>query len=60
MAYSKHPKTILYIAMSQDGFIAGENDNINFLNPYQIEGEDYGYGNFIKTIEMYFFVRFNG
>ncbi len=36
--------------MSQDGFIAGENDNIDFLNPYQIEGEDYGYGNFIKNI----------
>ena len=36
--------------MSQDGFIAGENDNIDFLNAYQVEGEDYGYKNFIKTI----------
>jgi len=24
-------KTVLYIAMSQDGFIAGKNDNIDFL-----------------------------
>jgi len=43
-------KTVLYIAMSQDGFIAGENDNIDFLNAYQVEGEDYGYESFIKTI----------
>jgi len=43
-------KTILYIAMSQDGFIAGDGDNIDFLNSYQVEGEDYGYGDFIKTI----------
>ena len=33
--------------MSQDGFIAGENDNIDFLNAYQVEGEDYGYKSFI-------------
>ena len=43
-------KTVLYIAMSQDGYIAGENDNIDFLNAYQVEGEDYGYDSFIKTI----------
>ena len=36
--------------MSEDGFIAGENDNIDFLNEFQVEGEDYGYGSFIKTI----------
>ena len=36
--------------MSEDGFIAGENDNIDFLNKFQVEGEDYGYGSFIKTI----------
>jgi len=42
--------TILYIAMSADGFIAGENNNIDFLNPYQIEGEDYGYNEFINSV----------
>ena len=43
-------KTILYIAMSEDGFIAGENDNIDFLNPYQVEGEDYGYKEFVNSV----------
>ncbi len=43
-------RTILYIAMSEDGFIAGENDNIDFLNPYQVEGEDYGYNEFINSV----------
>jgi len=33
-------KTTLYIAMSLDGFISGENDNLDFLNPYHVEGED--------------------
>lgn len=36
--------------MSEDGFIAGENDNIDFLNPYQVEGEDYGYKEFINSV----------
>ena len=36
--------------MSEDGFIAGENNNIDFLNPYQVEGEDYGYKEFINSV----------
>jgi dihydrofolate reductase len=44
-------KTILYIACSLDGFIAGPNDNLDFLNAVHTEGEDYGYGEFIKTID---------
>ncbi len=36
--------------MSSDGFLAGENDNIDFLNPYQVEGEDYGYKEFINSV----------
>lgn len=43
-------KTILYIAMSSDGFLAGENDNIDFLTPYQIADEDYGYNEFINSV----------
>lgn len=43
-------KCILYIAMSMDGFIAGENDNLDFLNPYQMDGEDYGYKNFTDSV----------
>ena len=38
--------------MSEDGFIAGENDNLDFLNKYQVEGEDYGYSKFIDSIEF--------
>ena len=48
--YDMIPKVILYIAMSEDGFIAGENDNIDFLNDYQTEGEDYGYFKFIESV----------
>ena len=43
-------KTILYTAISSDGFLAAENDNIDFLNPYQVEGEDYGYNAFINSV----------
>jgi len=43
-------KVILYIAMSLDGYIAGENDNIDFLNAVQQEGEDYGYSDFLQNI----------
>jgi dihydrofolate reductase len=44
------PKTILYIAMSEDGFIAGDNNNLDFLNPYQSGAEDYGYYDFIQSV----------
>ncbi len=44
-------KTIVYIATSLDGFIAKPNDDLSFLNVVQKEGEDYGYGAFIKTID---------
>jgi dihydrofolate reductase len=45
-----NPKTILYIAISEDGFIAGEDNNLDFLNPYQGGEEDYGYTNFINSV----------
>lgn len=41
----------LYIAMSLDGFIADENDNLDFLNMVASDGEDYGYGKFYQTID---------
>ena len=47
-------KTILYISMSKDGFIAQENDNLDFLNDFnnfQLGGEDYGYSDFIDSVE---------
>lgn len=44
-------KLILYIATSIDGFIAKPNDDLSFLSIVQEEGEDYGYTNFIETID---------
>lgn len=44
-------KLILYIACSLDGYIASKNDNIDFLNTVAVEGEDYGYGEFINSVD---------
>ncbi len=41
-------KTILYIAMSLDGFIAGKNDDISWLFVYN--DVEYGYDKFFSTI----------
>lgn len=42
------PKTILYIASSLDGFIAGKNDDLSWLDPYQ--DVDYEYEAFFSQI----------
>ncbi len=42
---------VVYIAMSVDGFIAGNNDDLSFLQQVEQEGEDYGYADFIQTID---------
>ncbi len=47
----KERKVILYIATSLDGYIAKPNDDLDFLSIVEKEGEDYGYGNFVKTID---------
>ena len=44
-------KVILYIAMSLDGYIATKNENLDFLSLVEQEGEDYGYADFIKTVD---------
>lgn len=44
-------KTVLYIAMSLDGYIAKENDDISFLSLVENPPEDYGYNDFIKTVD---------
>jgi hypothetical protein len=43
-------KVILYIAMSLDGYIAKDNDNIDFLSIVESPGEDYGYSAFLKVL----------
>ena len=44
-------KVILYIAMSLDGYIAKENNDISWLSLVEKSGEDYGYSDFIQAID---------
>lgn len=44
-------KLVIYIATSLDGYIAKPNDDLDFLSIVEQEGEDYGYANFIETID---------
>lgn len=44
-------KVILYIATSLDGYIATRDDDLGFLSMVEQEGEDYGYADFIKTVD---------
>lgn len=46
-------KVFVYIAMSLDGYLAGENDDISWLDAMDKEGEDYGYAEFSKNIDKY-------
>jgi dihydrofolate reductase len=46
-------KVILYICMSLDGFIASNDDDISWLSVVEKEGEDYGYTEFVKSIDTY-------
>ncbi len=43
----------VYIATSLDGFIARANGDLDWLpSPQGPEGEDYGYGEFMKTVDV--------
>jgi len=44
-------KLILYIAMSVDGYIADCNEDLSFLSIVEKDGEDYGYSDFVNTID---------
>lgn len=44
-------KVILYIATSLDGYIAKSNDDLSFLSIVEQEGQDYGYADFVKTVD---------
>lgn len=44
-------KLSLFIATSLDGYIAKPNDDLSFLKLVEKEGEDYGYTEFIATID---------
>lgn len=42
---------MIYIATSLDGYIAKPDDDLSFLKLVEKEGEDYGYTQFIETID---------
>ena len=44
-------KVILYIAMSLDGYIADENLGIEWLEPFNKTGFDYGFKDFYESID---------
>lgn len=44
-------KVSLYIACSLDGYIAGPDENLDFLGMVEKEGEDYGYHSFLQTVD---------
>ena len=46
-------KGAVNMALSVDGFIAGKDGNIDWLNNQpQIEGEDMGFGEFMKSVDV--------
>lgn len=44
-------KVILYIASSLDSYIAKPNDDLSFLSIVEKEGENYGYDQFIQSVD---------
>lgn len=44
-------KVILYISQSLDGYIAAPGDKLDFLSMVEDEGEDYGYGAFMESVD---------
>lgn len=50
-------KVVLYIAQSLDGYIARENNDISWLSVVERDNEDYGYDDFIKTVDTVFMGR---
>ena len=44
-------KVILYISMSLDGYIATKDNSLDFLSIVEQEGEDYGYIDFVKSVD---------
>jgi dihydrofolate reductase len=46
-----HRNVILYIAMSLDGYIAKDTDNLDFLSLVETPGEDYGYAAFQTEVD---------
>jgi dihydrofolate reductase len=48
----RNRKVILYIAMSLDGYISKPNDDLSFLSLVHKEGEDYGFNDFMESVDV--------
>ena len=44
-------QVILYIATGLDGYIAKPKDDLDFLSIVEQEGQDYGYADFVKSVD---------
>lgn len=51
MAAIPHFEIVYYVAASLDGFIATPDGGIEWLQPFENTGEDYGYAQFYASVE---------
>lgn len=47
----KNREAVVYIAQSLDGYIAREDGDISWLDMVANDGEDYGYGEFLNSVD---------
>lgn len=45
------PEVVYYVASSVDGFLATEDGGVDWLNPFQEGGEDYGFAEFYQSVD---------
>ncbi len=51
MSEHSGPAYVGYIAMSLDAYIADRDGGVGWLDPFNVEGEDHGYAEFIATVD---------
>jgi dihydrofolate reductase len=48
---TERPRVSVYLALSLDGYIAREDGSLDWLEPMQVSGEDYGYAEFYRSVD---------